>query len=70
MRAMVKKLAMLLAAVDAAIMKEKEKKGEGVCPVASVTYPDAVVRKMLKRTAKASEVRKVSETRLPFWRAA
>lgn len=65
-----KKLAMLLAAVDAAIMKQKEKKGESVCPVASVTYPDAVVRKMLKRTAKASEVGKVSETRLPFWRAA
>lgn len=43
-----KKLAMLPATVDAAIMNQKEKKGEGVRPVPLLTYPDVVVRKMLK----------------------
>lgn len=46
--AMAKKLAMLLATVDAAIVYQKGRKGEGMRLLPSLTYPDAVVEKMLE----------------------
>jgi hypothetical protein len=48
MRAMVKKLAMLLATVNAAMIDQKERKCEGVCRGPSLTCPAIVVGKMLE----------------------
>lgn len=48
MRAMVKKLAMLLATVDAAMIDQKERKCEGDCRDPSLTCPAIVVGKMLE----------------------
>jgi hypothetical protein len=53
---MMKKLAMLLATVDAAMIDQKGRKCEGVCREPSLTCPDIVVGRCW-RTAKASEVR-------------
>jgi hypothetical protein len=44
----VKKLAMLLATVDAAMTDQKRRKREGVCWEPSLTCPDVVVGKMLE----------------------
>jgi len=54
---MVKKLAMLLATVDAAIVYQEGKTGERDCSSPSLTYPDAAVRKMdegLQKPVRAS----------------
>jgi hypothetical protein len=45
---MVKRLAMLLATVDAAIVYQKGRKDEGFRLLPSLTYPDAVLEKRLK----------------------